>query len=204
MDVPSLLRKYISKGATVLDIGCGAGSPFSKANLIEQVYLTGVDSHQGALDAVRQAGYRDTIQGSLPDAISRFSPDSFDFVTALDVIEHLPHELGLRLASIMKDLARTSSIIVTPYGFLPQEATDENEAQRHLSGWLPEDFVSLGYTTFVGLNGWRPLRGPYGQPTVAPTKLGSALARLSSPLVEKHPNHAFQFAAISGPSPRQV
>ena len=198
MDVPKLLSVYIRRGATVLDVGCGEGSPFAKADLIASLHLTGIDSHRASLDIVIGAGYENVIVGELPDAVAALPTGSYDYVTALDVIEHLPKELGRRLAAEMKRVARVSAIVVTPVGFLPQDGTVENEAQRHLSGWIPRDLRELGYSRFVGINGWGRLRGPYGQPSLRPRRLGSALAGLSAPVFERFPSQAFQFAAMSG------
>lgn len=204
MNVNRLLARIIPEGATALDVGCGEGHPYISSGLTLKLRVTGLDSHQPSLNQAQKGGYDRTMLGELPAALSIIPTDHFDYVTALDVIEHLPKDEGLSLARDMIRVARCKAIIATPLGFLEQASSVDNPRQEHLSGWRPDELRAVGYDEFKGLNGWRPLRGPYGLPTLKPPRLGSGLARLSAPLVTKFPNHAFQFAAISSPATGRI
>jgi SAM-dependent methyltransferase len=93
--VYSLLDKYLPRqphGARLarlgLDLGCGTGRNLDSMAAVATP--VGLDSAGAALDFCRLRGHRHLVQAMrLP-----FAPDSFDIVTALDVIEHVDDDLA--------------------------------------------------------------------------------------------------------------
>jgi hypothetical protein len=85
----------------------------------------------------------DQVIGMLPDK-------SVDTVFALDFIEHLEKEDGLRMLREAERVARRQILVYTPHGFFPQSYDDPHKHDRwgmdggywqtHRSGWKPEDF----------------------------------------------------------------
>ena len=85
----------------------------------------------------------DQVIGMLPDK-------SVDTVFALDFIEHLEKEDGLRMLREAERVARRQIVVYTPHGFFPQSYDDPDKRDRwgmdggywqtHRSGWEPEDF----------------------------------------------------------------
>jgi SAM-dependent methyltransferase len=73
----------------ILDIGCGTGINLSYLESYGEVQ--GVDVSEIALDFCRRRGHRRVLCASATDL--PFATDSFDLVTALDVIEHLDDDL---------------------------------------------------------------------------------------------------------------
>lgn len=75
---------------------------------------------------------------------------SIDTVFLLDVIEHIEKEEGRELLRQACRVARVQVVLFTPLGFMPHEGHEsendwgdgiENKStQRHLSGWVPEEF----------------------------------------------------------------
>ena len=104
------------------------------------------------------AEYREWLAANRPDVevvaggwqdIEQFAPYSFDYVTLLDIVEHVEKDEALRLLELTKPVARVSVVVFTPHGFLAQAPGPDGldawgmhggEFQRHVSGWMPEDF----------------------------------------------------------------
>jgi len=83
------------------------------------------------------------------EALRSFADKSIDSIFLLDVIEHLPKDMGFEVISECERVAREQIVIFTPLGFMPQHMdsgeTDGwglsgSSVQEHLSGWTPEDF----------------------------------------------------------------
>src|SRR4051812_9420254 len=92
--VYGLLERYLPRqkdGASRrvgLDLGCGTGRNLD--SLATYAVPVGLDSAGAALEFCRRRGHQHLVQAmTLP-----FAPDSFDIVTALDVIEHVDDDLA--------------------------------------------------------------------------------------------------------------
>ncbi len=90
--VYSLLEKYLPAGdksvRRALDLGCGTG--LNLDSLSGYAQPIGLDSSAKALEFCARRGHRHLVQAaSLP-----FADNSFDIITALDVIEHLDDDLA--------------------------------------------------------------------------------------------------------------
>ena len=84
------LTERLEDGATVLDIGCGAGVPFARA-LGKRFAVTGVDISSEMLKRARANVPQATfIHGDIMAV--EFSPSSFDAAVAFYSIFHLPRE----------------------------------------------------------------------------------------------------------------
>ena len=91
--VYGLLTRYLpaqavgAAGRRALDRGCGTGHNLD--SLARYAAPVGLDSASAALDFCRRRGHRYLVRAeSLP-----FAPESFDIVTALDVIEHVDDDI---------------------------------------------------------------------------------------------------------------
>ncbi len=108
-------------------------------------------------------------------------PHAFDIITAFDVIEHLTKEDGFKLIKVLEHLfwgtvdSQSDGRIVffTPLGEYLLNNGDE-KYMCHLSGWLPEDFLSLGYSCWAFPEFHRTLNA------------GAFFAIKASPLYELH------------------
>lgn len=91
----------------ILDIGCGTGATMDHLKRLGEV--NGIDLSRIPLDYSRRRGHRRVLcanAGQLP-----FADDSFDLVTALDVIEHLEDDIG-GLREIRRVLKATAPAII--------------------------------------------------------------------------------------------
>lgn len=169
------MRKELKHCSSVLDIGCGTGSPIRH---LKFDYSVGVEAFAPALaDAQRKRTHSDFSPASATDLHRHFSPKQFDCCVALDLIEHLTKEQGLKLIQDMESIARKNILIFTPNGFLHQSRHDD-DLQEHLSGWTADEMRSLGFRV-IGMHGWKALRGEQHKHRVKPAALSGILSALT-------------------------
>lgn len=180
---------------SLLDVGCGSDSPIRFFKHRPKLTV-GVDGYEPSIEKSRQKDIHDKYECiHLMDMDTVFLPNSFDCVLSIDVIEHFEKQQGIELLGKMEKLASKRVVLVTPNGFLPQEAHSGNPYQKHLSGWDVEEMQSYGYEVY-GLNGWKPLLGEFAQPRLKPAPLWRMISRLSQPLVFNRPQQAFHLLCI--------
>lgn len=160
---------------SVLDVGCGGRS---NLNLLGARRLVGVDGWAPSVEQARAHRTHDeVVLGDVRELDRLFSPGQFDACVALDVIEHLSKEDGLKLAAAMERVARKSVVLLTPKGFLPQHHTEQADLQVHLSGWEPAEMRALGFQV-LGMLGPKALRGEYHVIKFRPRPLWAAVSLL--------------------------
>ncbi|MBU1110112.1 class I SAM-dependent methyltransferase [Patescibacteria group bacterium] len=188
-----LQREILGECETVLDVGCGSSSPIQQFS--EQLeYSVGVDIFGPAVEESRQAGIHNEYSAiDALEAGERFKEKSFDCVLALNLIEHLSKEDGLRLITMMEKIAKKKVIIFTPNGFLPQGA-NENMFQEHLSGWTSKEMTDLGYRV-IGAGGWKGLRRG-GEIVWRPKPFWKGVSLLTQVLTRNYPEHTFYLFCV--------
>jgi hypothetical protein len=188
------LEKAVSGCGTLLDVGCGSDSPVQTFNT--KISCSGVDAFKGSLDISRQKKIHDRyFRMNVVDIGKKFKRDSFDCVTALDLIEHLNKKNGLKLVSMMEKIARRKIIIFTPNGFLKQGSIHNNPYQVHVSGWTPSEMKKLGFRV-IGINGWKPLRTEMAAIRYRPWFFWRIISDISQLFVRNRPEKAFQILCI--------
>jgi hypothetical protein len=78
---------------------------------------------------------------------------SFDLILICDVIEHFVADEAIALLDLARGQAKWV-LVTTPNGAYPQDDVFGNEAERHRSEWVAEDFRNLGAAT-------HPIRGTF-------------------------------------------
>lgn len=192
-----VLRQFVLDGGcdSLLDIGCGEKSPIG-GFATEIRYRVGVDKHQLSIERSQSAAiHSEYVVASAMEIGSRFPARSFDCVTLLEVIEHLPRAEGEKLLDLCERIARVKVVVSTPNGFVFQPPTPDNPSQEHVSGWTAEDFRSRGYEV-AGIAGWKQLRGPLMRPRWRPHGIFRRLSLLTEAWFEKHPSQAFQILCV--------
>ena len=150
------LREALQGCASTLDVGCGASG---KLRELGTVNTTGFEGYLPDLtEAKRRKTHDQFVQGDARELANHFQARQFDACIAIDVIEHLTKEDGLKFMQDMERIARKRVIFFTPKGFLPQRRTASDDLQEHLSGWEPAEMKSHGYEV-IGLLGPKGLRG---------------------------------------------
>jgi SAM-dependent methyltransferase len=125
-DQIALLR--LPPGARVLDAGCGPGGNLAMLSQFGQ--LDAFELDDGARQIASARGGIEVQSGKLPGDIG-FEPDSFDLITALDVIEHIEADLESvqALAKLLRPGARLI-ITVPAYRWLWSEHDDRHHHKR--------------------------------------------------------------------------
>jgi 2-polyprenyl-3-methyl-5-hydroxy-6-metoxy-1,4-benzoquinol methylase len=102
------VRPYLYEGARVLDIGCGDGSLFRQ---FRGRFSAGVGVDPALKHGVEESTYR-LVAGSFPDHLP--AEETFDVISLLAVLEHIPQSHQPRLAlSIAERLRSGGHLIVT-------------------------------------------------------------------------------------------
>lgn len=136
--VASLARRAgVRPGGRVLDFGCGAGLMGETLARFGEVH--GVEASADALGFGEYGAYASVTQADSLDAAD-FPRGSFDLISVLDVIEHVPDDAGLLrgLAELLSvDGRMLVSVPMWPDLFC---ATDEDN--HHLRRYTPETLVA--------------------------------------------------------------
>jgi hypothetical protein len=152
------IRKALSGCQSVLDVGCGASPALRQLGVSRPV---GIDGYKPSVDKARELNTHDEmVLGDVRELDRYFRPRQFDACVALDVIEHLVKEDGIKLMQAMERIAAKKVVFFTPSGFLPQKHAANDDLQEHLSGWEPSEMTGYGYRV-TGLLGPKRLRGEY-------------------------------------------
>lgn len=143
-DVWAMLKKLQPK--SILDIGVGFGKVgFLAREYLElwghrrydpdkwQVKIDGIEAHQDYILEHHKLFYNDILIGDITEHLEIVK--NYDVIVACDVIEHLSREVGCAILESAK-----SYIVTTPAKFTAQGAAYNNEFERHVTLWSPEDF----------------------------------------------------------------
>lgn len=148
-DAFPLAASRVLDAETVLDLGSGI---MPQRFVVPLVHIC-VDAHRPYLQHLQRDFGRDPryvfLHGRWDEVVPRLPDRSVDSVFALDFIEHLEKDEGLRMLREAERVARRQVVVYTPHGFYPQThrdgasdrwGLDGGDWQTHRSGWTPEDF----------------------------------------------------------------
>lgn len=190
----SWIKRDLSDCETVLELGCGSGSPilrvgYGPKTTAMEIYPSYVAQHNARKD-YKICFINDILKWQYP-------AKQYDAVVAFDVLEHLNKvEVdNFDLFGKMERCARKKVILFTPNGFTENAEVDGDPYQKHKSAWEPRDFMNRGYAV-VGATGARRLLGEFALPRYKPARLWWLLSIMTQPFVYDRPNKAFHSYAI--------
>lgn len=191
------LRGELKDCQSVLDLGCGPSSPIQYCPWI--THSVGVEAFAPYLKQSQSKNIHTEYQNSYLENID-FPDKSFDAVILIDVLEHMPEQLGNVILEKAQRWARKKIIVSSPNGFVEQSALDGNELQKHLSGWDYDRMKSLGFKC-KGMAGPKWLRREVESETMGDDLLVSikyrprlfwfVMSSLLQPFVFHYPRSAF-------------
>lgn len=157
----SVLQKYAGGGQKqILDWGCGPGANFP---LLEKFgTVLGVDSSEEAIAACHRKGISSVVLASHP---SQLYNRQFDFVTAFDVLEHIPNDAGFlrEIKSLIKPGGRLL-VTVPAYQFLWSAFDVAVQHQRR--------YTKSKLDTLLKANGFEPIFSSYFNFFLTPAFIG--------------------------------
>lgn len=134
--------------------------------------------------------------GVIPEALNFLAENAYDYVIAIDLIEHLPKEKGYLMLYEMDRISNYAQTIVTPNGFAWQPPSLNNPYNSHVSGWKPKELRKLGFRKIRGHIGSKINFGPYGLPK-RPTKNWFFLEMLAIDAIVTYPFASTSFSFIA-------
>lgn len=143
--LPSL---NLSPGRSLLDVACGSGGPALRIAQITGCSLVGVDVHQQAIataaSLAEQRGLAKRTSFQLADAaaVLPFPDATFDAITCIDAINHLPDRPRV-LSDWFRVLRRGGRLLFTNTGTITGPLTNHEIAIRGSNGFFL--FVPYGY-----------------------------------------------------------
>jgi 2-polyprenyl-6-hydroxyphenyl methylase/3-demethylubiquinone-9 3-methyltransferase len=117
-DINPLRLAYIDRqvglsGKKVLDVGCGGGI-LSEAMAALGANVTGIDMGETPLNAAKQhlkiSGLNIDYQRTTAEALAAAAPESFDLVTCLELLEHVPSPS--KIVQACKTLVKLSGDVI--------------------------------------------------------------------------------------------
>jgi len=129
----------------ILDVGCGFGEWGFLIRTRKSGYpcLIGLDVWRSHLDKLRfLTVYSELVYCRIPPI--PLKDKSTDITLACELLEHLPKEVGFRFLAELERVTKELIIVSVPLN-APQEEIYGNPYEKHVSEWLPRDFVQHGY-----------------------------------------------------------
>ena len=161
------LQEEFDRPLKILDLGAGPGRYWKGKKL--KNFLISTNSELTLFDASKEFDSEIFPKGMLvnrklgivPADLNTFPTDFYDFVLAIDLIEHLSKDQGYLLLYEIDRISKGSCGLLTPNGFAWQPPSENNSYNAHISGWSHKEFKQLGWKISRGQIGFRKLYGPY-------------------------------------------
>ena len=136
--------------SSVIDLGCAlAEYSFSTGAW----HVCGLDVFQPYIDRCNEMLVEEDARFECGDVLDydKIFDHPHECALLIDVIEHLDKAKGIELLEKLKETCKTV-LVFTPLGYYEQDEIDGNQAQKHISAWMPADLEALGFSTTVDEN----------------------------------------------------
>ena len=144
--VAALIAKEVRPrtAARILEVGCGTGSNLKMLQFYGEVDAIEPDAPARELAAARSG--LPIKEGLLPDGV-QLEDGAYDLIVLLDVLEHIPDDLGT-LSALRTKLSPGGQLLVTvpamPWLWSAHDAAHHHQ-RRYTSGTLTRVFESAGF-----------------------------------------------------------
>lgn len=139
---------------SLLSLCCGVGL---ELQALQTPNVTGVDLSPQYIDVLKSS--YPSVKAVLSDALEYLKTcedNSFDVISIIDGIEHMPKEVGVAIIPEMKRVCKEQILLFTPQGhvdggFLKNEPHNAwgvegaDHFQLHQSGWTQDELEEAGF-----------------------------------------------------------
>ena len=147
-----LERANLRRDARIIDIGTGTGSTLRMLRDLGYSRVTGIDPSEEAIGYCASKGLGPVTKGSL--SMLKFDNDSFDFVFATDVLEHVENDLR-GLEEICRVLSPGCQALITVPAFKMLWGLQDRQA-LHKRRYRKRALLDL-----ISAAGLRPIKAYY-------------------------------------------
>lgn len=152
------VKQATENGESLLSLCCGIGLELSGLTTKQVV---AVDAAPQYLKQVKdRCPQATTVNSDALEYIKEQPDDSFDVISIIDGIEHVPKEVGEKLIPEMKRVAKKEILLFTPQGhvddgFLKNEPHNAwgvegaDHFQLHQSGWTVDELKEHGFEVLL-------------------------------------------------------
>ncbi len=138
------VRSHLAEIEFLVDLGAGVRQ-FSLVASKLHIVVESFDPYLSHLKNTNTDQATILVKEDVLEFLRLQATNSIDTFVVNDVIEHLPKDLGLVFIQELTRVVRNQILIFTPHGFMElHDSTawgfSDNILQKHLSGWLPEEF----------------------------------------------------------------
>lgn len=154
MNPYKFVKEATDPNKSLLSLCCGIGLELA---FLQTQDVTAVDLHQPYLDAIKErCPQAKIVQSDALEYLKSCGDNTFDVISIIDGIEHMPKEAGLALVPEMKRVCKETILLFTPQGkgedgFLKNEPHNAwgieggDHFQLHQSGWTADELEELGF-----------------------------------------------------------
>lgn len=116
-----------------------------------RVKIDGVEGYKDYITPVHDFAYNNIYIGEALECLSKIPDGAYEFVIAIDILEHFWPKDGFRLLSECARICSRAALVSTPKVFHHQEY-EANPLETHRSLWGSDDLKTAGFTDFLSNN----------------------------------------------------
>jgi ubiquinone/menaquinone biosynthesis C-methylase UbiE len=149
------IKENVNQSDSLLSLCSGIGLEFRGLSVDD---ITAVDVSSEYVEVLKEKyPHIKAVNSDALEFIKKQPDNSYDVVTFVDGLEHMPKKTGKQVLSHVKRVARKKVILFFPQGEAPDgylrnephnawgvEGADEY--QTHKSGWTKQEAIDLGFT----------------------------------------------------------
>ena len=146
------ISEWVSKGDSVLDLGCGRGILLAELVRLKAVYAGGVDMDFDKISRCIKRGVN-AYHGDIMELLRSFDGDSFDWIVCSRTLPELENAREVVLESLR--VARRVAVGVVNYGYWRNRLAVALSGDRVVNEVYPEPWESSRPTNQISVNSFK-------------------------------------------------